>query len=92
MFQPPNGEPADWVRRFGATLPTASRVLDVACGAGRHARFFAAAGHDVIAIDRDTSQLRALVADDVVGGSVLAIEADLEIPAYRMPARFDCVP
>jgi SAM-dependent methyltransferase len=32
-------------------------VLDVACGNGRHARFFAARGHPVEAVDRDPATL-----------------------------------
>jgi len=43
-------------------------VLDVACGAGRHARLFAARGLDVVAVDRD--------AQDIPG--VRFVQADLE--------------
>ena len=45
-----------WVRRFAALVPDRGRVLDVACGAGRHARWFAARGHTVDAVDLDVSQ------------------------------------
>ena len=45
-----------WVLRFAALIPDSGRVLDVACGAGRHARLFAASGHTVEAVDRDVSQ------------------------------------
>jgi SAM-dependent methyltransferase len=37
-------------------------VLDLACGGGRHARFFAARGHPVEAVDRDAAALAALAA------------------------------
>ena len=41
-------------------------VLDVACGAGRHARFFAQRGLEVVAVDREPqniSQVRFVQAD-----------------------------
>jgi SAM-dependent methyltransferase len=55
-------------------VPSADRVCDVACGGGRHVRWFAARGHDVVAIDRDLSGVAAL-ADDP---RVELIEVDLE--------------
>ena len=44
-------------------------VLDVACGAGRHARHFAERGLEVVAVDREP---RAL------GGAIRFVQADLE--------------
>ena len=35
-------------------------MLDLACGHGRHARFFADRGHRVVAVDRDESALATL--------------------------------
>jgi SAM-dependent methyltransferase len=66
--------PSAWIERFGASAPTTGPVADVACGGGRHVRWFAARGHDVIAIDRD---LRG-VADLADDPRVELIEADLE--------------
>jgi len=43
------GEAAFAAKALG--LPPATRLLDVACGAGRHARAFAALGHRVVGID-----------------------------------------
>ena len=48
--------PSDWVVRW-APLVTRGPVLDVASGAGRHARFFAARGFEVVAVDRDEQQI-----------------------------------
>lgn len=46
-------EPAsEWVIRFGELVTPRGRVLDVACGGGRHANWFAARGHPVDAVDR----------------------------------------
>ena len=47
--------PSLWVLRFAALIPDGGRVLDVACGAGRHSLFFATSGHPVEAVDRDVS-------------------------------------
>jgi SAM-dependent methyltransferase len=45
--------PSAWVVRWADRIAAGGRVLDVACGSGRHARFFAARGHPVEAVDRD---------------------------------------
>jgi len=45
--------PSAWVCRWADRVPAGGRVLDVACGNGRHARHFAALGHPVEAVDRD---------------------------------------
>ncbi len=47
--------PSDWVIRFGARVPSAGRVLDVACGTGRHSHWFAGRGHLVDAVDKEKS-------------------------------------
>ncbi|NWG74707.1 MAG: SAM-dependent methyltransferase, partial [Rubrivivax sp.] len=33
-----------WVRRWSDLVPAGARVLDVACGGGRHVRWFAERG------------------------------------------------
>ena len=54
-------EPASaWVRRWSHLLPAGANVLDVACGRGRHARWFAALGHRVTALDRSAEALAAI--------------------------------
>ncbi|MDP6874206.1 MAG: class I SAM-dependent methyltransferase [Alphaproteobacteria bacterium] len=50
-------EPSPWISRFADQVPRQGAVLDVACGGGRHARFFLNRGHPVTAIDRDVSKL-----------------------------------
>lgn len=44
--------PSAWVTRFGQRVTVAGRILDVACGAGRHAHWFAGQGFLVDAVDR----------------------------------------
>ena len=36
------------------------RVLDLACGSGRHARYVASLGHPVVAVDRDAAAIAGL--------------------------------
>ena len=71
------GAPSPWVARFLSLLPPGGEVLDLACGAGRHAALLAAGGHPVLAVDRDIGQLGALAAAPYVR----ALAADLEGPA-----------
>ena len=52
--------PSAWVSRWADYIPSGGRVLDVACGSGRHARWLAARGHPVEALDRDSALLAAL--------------------------------
>lgn len=63
--------PSPWVERCAALIPPGGSVLDIACGTGRHTTLFAAAGHRVTAIDRDTSRL-------IPDARVEIVEADLE--------------
>ena len=51
--------PSAWVQRFMPSIPP-GRVLDLACGAGRHTQLLAAAGYAVLAVDRDAAALAAI--------------------------------
>jgi SAM-dependent methyltransferase len=73
------GDASPWVGRF-ARLAPAGQVLDLACGAGRHARLFAALGHPVIALDRDPAALAA-----AAGPGIDTMQADLEAPDAPWP-------
>lgn len=44
--------PSDWVRRWSHLVPAGGRVLDLACGQGRHMKWFASLGHPVVGVDR----------------------------------------
>lgn len=48
--------PSPWVTRWAAELSLGS-VLDLACGNGRHARWFASRGLPVVAVDRQPVDL-----------------------------------
>lgn len=61
--------PSAWVVRW-APLITQGTVLDVACGSGRHSRFFLARGLKVVAVDREPQQIPGarFVQADLEGG------------------------
>lgn len=68
------GTASAWVARWAGRIAPGSVVLDVACGGGRHARWLAARGHPVDAVDRDPQAVAAL--GDAAG--VTARCADIE--------------
>ena len=77
-------EPSDWVVRWAHLIPPGGRVLDLACGHGRHARYLASRGHAVLACDRDLHALVSLA--DVPG--VETVQLDLENGApWPFPGR-----
>jgi len=63
-----------WVERWAPLMAPGGRVLDVASGAGRHARWLAARGYRVDALDRDAEALATL--SDVPGVTLRC--ADIE--------------
>ncbi len=67
-----NQAPSSWISRLSGL--TQGPVLDVACGAGRHAALFAGLGFQVTAVDRDLSRLGDLRDH----ANIRALEADLE--------------
>ncbi len=62
--------PSAWVVRW-APLIARGPVLDVACGNGRHARYFAGLGLDVVAVDRKPLSIPGarFVQADLEGGN-----------------------
>ncbi|SIT37827.1 Tellurite resistance protein TehB [Paraburkholderia ribeironis] len=82
-------EPSRWVRDWAHLVAAGGVVLDVASGAGRHARLFASLGHPVIAIDRDAAALDTLRGEPLITPLV----ADLEGAAWPLSdnARFAAV-
>ena len=55
----PDPTPSRWIVRFAGLVRPRGTVLDVACGSGRHARWFEDRGHPVTGIDRDADALAA---------------------------------
>ncbi len=82
--------PSDWITRWSHLVPHGAHVLDVACGSGRHLKWFADREHPVTGIDRDLSGTQHLSA---VATLVLA---DIENQAWPLlqdgvPQQFDAV-
>src|SRR5579859_8185195 len=75
--------PSPWVCRFASFVPAGGAVLDVAAGSGRHAEYFLARSHPVVAVDRDTSALMRLSSL----GKLEIVTADLEAAAWPFAAR-----
>lgn len=67
-----------WVRRWAHLIPAGGRVLDLACGGGRHAVWLAGLGYRVTAVDRDLSLSAAVRATP----GVTWVEHDLEQAAW----------
>lgn len=63
-----------WVVKHGGMIPPGGSVLDVACGSGRHGRFFHGLGHPVVFLDRDIGR----VADMASVDDVEIVAQDLE--------------
>jgi SAM-dependent methyltransferase len=79
--------PSAWVERWARAVPAGGRVLDLACGSGRHARLFAAKGCIVTAVDRDPACGAALSA----ARNVEFIAADLEAGLWPLRSEFDAI-
>lgn len=68
--------PSAWVTRWSHLVAPGGQVLDVACGSGRHLRWFAQRGHHVTGVDRDATAVAPLrsvpntelVVADIEGG------------------------
>lgn len=69
-----NEEVSPWIARWSHLAPAGGAVLDVACGRGRHLRWFHGRGHPVTGVDRDAQALETLagigetVVADIEGG------------------------
>jgi SAM-dependent methyltransferase len=80
--------PSPWIVRHAHLIPPGARVLDLACGFGRHARLFARRGAHVLAVDRDAAALATM--DDVAGIETRRI--DIEASGWPFGReRFDAI-
>jgi SAM-dependent methyltransferase len=80
--------PSPWIVRFAPLIRDGGRVLDLASGRGRHARWLAARGLDVVAVDRDADALASLAGVARVRTRL----ADLEQGAWPLAGEtFDAV-
>ena len=80
--------PSAWVLRWAPLLPPGARVLDLACGHGRHARYLAARGALVTALDRDEAALALL--RKVAGINIFAVDIE-SAPWPFVAGAFDAI-
>ena len=86
-----NQEPEDFIVRFQDRLQPRAEVLDVGCGAGRHALFLARAGCSVIALDRSPEHLEPLARIAAAEQLTLApVQADVERMSL-VPGQLDLI-
>lgn len=83
-------EPSGWVQRWQHLMPVGARVLDVACGSGRHMRWLTQRGCICTGIDRSPEALETASQY----GSTL--QADIEgspwpLIDHGLPRQFDVV-
>lgn len=68
------GAPSQWIVKHTALIRKGGRVLDLACGTGRHAIWLAGQGYQVDAVDRDAQAVSGMEGMPNVNVSI----ADLE--------------
>lgn len=89
-------EPASaWVQRWSHLVAAGGTVLDVACGHGRHLRWFAGRGHPVVGVDRAQEAIDSLAGLTAVA-RVQLVQADIEDGPWpfmdaTLPRQFDAV-
>ena len=82
----PHPPPSDWVLRWAHLVPAGGRVLDVACGMGRHLHWFHERNHPVTGVDRSPEAI------DSISPLGEAICADIENGPWPLAGRrFDGV-
>ncbi|MGH9577801.1 MAG: class I SAM-dependent methyltransferase, partial [Terriglobales bacterium] len=80
--------PSPWIARFAPLVAEGARVLDLAAGLGRHARWFANRGARVVAVDRDAALLSTMAGIAGIETRIL----DLETGAWPLHGEhFDAI-
>ncbi|MZR29024.1 class I SAM-dependent methyltransferase [Sneathiella litorea] len=70
-----------WIEKYAPQIPDDKSVLDIACGGGRHSLYLLDLGHNVTAVDIDTSLIAAY--QGRAGLSI--VQADLEKGGWPFP-------
>ena len=68
-------EPSAWVRRWSHLVTPGGAVLDVACGQGRHARWFHERNHPLALVDRAQAAIESIA---LPAHACEAVVADIE--------------
>ena len=68
-------KPSPWIVKYSWLIRRAGRVLDLACGSGRHAIWLAEQGYRVDAIDRDARAVSSMMGIDNINVVIVDLEA-----------------
>ena len=83
--------PSAWVQRWSHLVRERGVVLDVACGYGRHARWFHQRNHPLVLVDRSQEAMDA-IAGAIPASAREAVVADIEAGPWPFAGRqFDAV-
>jgi SAM-dependent methyltransferase len=83
--EPPSG----WVQRWSHLVAESGVVLDVACGQGRHARWFHARNHRLVLVDRSQAAIESIA---IPAQTCETVVADIENGPWPFAGRqFDAV-
>jgi SAM-dependent methyltransferase len=82
------GAPSEWVVEHTPLIRNGGRVLDLACGYGRHAAWLAAQGYQVDAVDRNAQALAGMLGIENINVIVADIECG-EWPATEQ--KYDAI-
>jgi SAM-dependent methyltransferase len=69
------GTPSQWIVEHAALIRKGGRVLDLACGSGRHAVWLSAQGYQVDAVDRDAEAVAGMQGMPNMSVSITDIES-----------------
>lgn len=84
LLSPHTALPASpWVQRWSHLIGAGTPVLDLACGTGRHVRWFCDRGHPVIGVDVSAQALQSL-SDLAQAGRAELLQADLEAGTWPL--------
>lgn len=81
--------PAPFILDHATLVPQGGIVLDLACGGGRHGRWFLERGHPVVFVDRDVSGVTDLIDRD--GAEILEMDLETEAGWPLGGWRFDAI-
>ena len=70
-----------WIEKHANLIPKGQPVIDAACGGGRHSLFLLEQGHEVLAVDIDTSAIASFEGRR----GLTIIKSDLEGAAWPFP-------